>query len=137
MCVRKKNFHVSCTWYKSLVLWLPLIWLIFTHLNLDSTNSSTICRCSAIPGFIRHGIWVWIGHWIGHWHSQNGTKTRQEGNCKGLFVEWLEWRRVRQNVTSAIHELLITWFHENRLRFFLLIFLCKYRFLSKESDWST
>jgi len=76
--IEAKNFELPR------LLWLPLIWLIFTHLNLDSTDGSTICRCS-IPGFIRHGIWVWIGHWIRH--GQNGAKTWEENNCKGLFVE--------------------------------------------------
>merc|ERR1719278_2025877 len=71
--------YIETPWSKSVIAISRFGWSRVC-LNLDSTDGSTICRCS-IPGFIRHGIWVWIGHWIRH--GQNSAKTRQENNCKG------------------------------------------------------
>jgi len=32
-----------------------------TYLNLDSSNGTTV-SWGSIAGFIRHGIWEWVGH---------------------------------------------------------------------------
>ena len=48
-----------------------------TYLNLDSSNGTTV-SWGCIAGFIRHGIWEWVGH------GQSGAEAAHQNSYECL-----------------------------------------------------